>query len=536
MANILGLNFSHDGAVALVVDGRLHSALATERITRKKKAHGITKQLVESLLNNAGLAVQDIKAIALADYIQQYCGDVLHLFDGIGLPVRETSYTLYNNDVRQLTGKFMGNWEVPVYVLPHHLAHASSSFYTSNFESAVCLSVDSSFGNLQDNSLILEGNDVQLLTVDCPNLISGIGYATFTELLGYQPAFAKAGITMGLSSYGAEMLSLEKDYFLSKMFWPNNDTGVQIELEYRKFWSDVWQKFSAKHPHELTFQESANLAATIQYLLEKSLIKTAENIRTRYPYKNLCLSGGSFLNCISNTAIKNLGLFDNIHHFPACGDDGNAVGAALWVAHTLYQAPRQQYSTADLAYLGLNQISITDPDYSRVCDILSQGGIVAWHMGRSEYGPRALGARSLLADPRKYHMREKINFAVKNREWFRPIAPVVLEHLCHEWFDLEGPSPYMLYTANVLQPEKIPAVTHVDNSSRPQTVSQLSNPYLWKLLNEWNNQTGVPVLVNTSLNGGGEPLCETEQDSLKFFQKHDSVTALVLNGKLLERK
>jgi carbamoyltransferase len=527
---ILGMNFSHDGAVALVKDGRLISSIATERITREKKAVGVTKSVVDAILGEAGLVPQDVDAIALADYKEPNSHNVLTLWDANRTQVQRTDYTLYENDVRVLQGVFLG-LERPVYVLPHHLAHASSSYYSSNFSRAVCLSVDSSFGELGDNSGVFQGSGTKLIWKECPNLISGIGYAVFTELLGFKPAYSKAGTTMGLSSYGRSLLKQEFDKIVDEMFFVAKE---HAELEYRIFWSNMWEKLIAKHPHELTFTESADLAATVQKLLEKSLVKTVQSISQTYPEKNLCLSGGSMLNCISNSEIKKQTLFDAIHHFPACGDDGNAVGSALYVAHHLFDAPRAHYTTGDIAYLGPSQATTT-PDYERVCSILESGGIVAWHMGRSEYGPRALGARSLLADPRSSHTRERINFAVKNREWFRPIAPIVLEEHASEWFDLKIPSPYMLYTCQVLKPKEIPAVSHVDGSSRPQTVDQNSNPHLRTLLETWYKRTGVPVLVNTSLNGGGEPLCESEEDSLRFFETTDSVAALVLNGKLLER-
>jgi carbamoyltransferase len=421
--------------------------------------------------------------------------------------------------------------KIPVYILPHHLAHCSSAYYTSNYEEAVCLSVDSSFGNLEDNSMIAVGNGNKLVAQSCPKLISGVGYAIITELLGFTPAFAKAGTTMGLSCYGKSLLKDELDKYLREMFFSFKENA---ELEYRIYWSDFWTKFMNKHPHELVFQESANIAATIQELLQESILKVTKEISETYETKNLCLSGGSLLNCMTNTAIKKADLFDSIHHFLACGDDGNAVGSALYVAHHIFDEPRKPYETHDLAYLGKKQ-EYVEPDYDEVASMIAGGKIVAWFMGSSEYGPRALGNRSILADPRSYHNREKINFAVKNREWFRPLAPAVLEEYAEDWFDLKGPSPFMLYTSQVLQSEKIPAVTHVDGSARHQTVTKESNPPFYKLIERFYKMTGIPIVMNTSLNGANEPILETEEQALDFFTTNKNIDAIVINGKLYKR-
>ena len=525
---ILGMNFSHDGAVSIVKDGRLIAAIGTERITRVKKDFGVTKEAVQYILDEAGVFLEDIDAIALADYLKKHDKGVLDLFDPAGNPILKTDYTIYHNDVRMVDGVFLGR-KLPVYVLPHHLSHASAAYYTSNYDEAVCLSVDSSFGNLEDNSMIAVGNGNKLVAESCPRLISGIGYAIITELLGFTPAFAKAGTTMGLSCYGESILKEELSRYLDEMFFTfKNDA----ELEYRIYWSDFWEKFSNKHPHELSFRESADLAATIQQLLQESILRVVKDLPRSS--KNLCLSGGSFLNCMTNTAIKKTNLFDSIHHFPACGDDGNAVGSALYVAHHIFDEPRYRYEPQDIAYLGRKN-EYVEPDYEEVANMIANGKIVAWFMGSSEYGPRALGNRSILADPRSYHNRERINFAVKNREWFRPLAPAVLEEHVSDWFDLDGPSPFMLYTSQVLQPEKIPAVTHVDESARHQTVTESSNPPFYRLIKKFYEITGVPVIMNTSLNGNAQPILETEEQALEFFHINKNIDAIVINGTLYKR-
>lgn len=524
---ILGMNFSHDGAVAIVKDGKLCSAIATERITRVKKDFGVTRETIQYVLDEAGVTLDQVDAIALADYLKKYDKGVLDLYDQKDNPILKTNYSIYYDDVRLVKGNLLGR-EVPVYVLPHHLAHNAASYYTSKFTEALCFSVDSSFGDIQDNSMIYIGKGNKLVSHSSPRLMSGIGYAIITELLGFIPSYAKAGTTMGLSCYGKSVLGDDLEDYLNQMIFHSNKHD---ELEYRIYWSKFWEKVSNKHPHELSFKESADLAATIQELLEKSIVSEIKKLPAG---SNLCLSGGSLLNCMTNTAIKNTNMFKSIHHFQACGDDGNAVGSALYTAHHIFDEPRHDYNPEDLAYLGKKQEYI-EPDYAEVAKLIADGKIVAWFMGASEYGPRALGNRSILSDPRTYHNREKINFAVKNREWFRPLAPSVLEEHAHEWFEFDGPSPFMLYTSKVLQPEKIPAVTHVDGTARHQTVSEKQNLPFYRLIKEFYNITGVPVLMNTSLNGAAQPILETEEQAMEFFQINNSIDAIVINGIVYKR-
>jgi carbamoyltransferase len=525
---ILGMNFSHDGSVAAVLDGRLVCAISSERITRVKKQKGITHEVISYVLNSAGATLKDVHAVALADYMQEHSHDTLQVWDSLGHPVLKTNYTLYHNDVRVLQGSLMGH-EVPVYVLPHQLAHCASAYYTSNWDQADCLSVDSSFGSLADNSMIAQGEGSKLWAKSCPGLISGIGYAVFTELLGFEPAYAKAGTTMGLSAYGTPLPSVLNQ--IPELFWQETQN---TELDYRIYWSDQWSTLSNKHPHELSFTQSADLAASAQYLLEHSILKTVQVMRGNSTCDHLCLSGGSLLNCPTNTRIKQAGGYAHMHHLPACGDDGNAVGAALYVAHHVCDLPRHSYAPQDLSYLG-RPYDHTHVDLDQVSQDLSQGKIVGWCMGASEFGPRALGNRSILADPRSYHMRERINFAVKHREWFRPVAPVVMAEHASEWFDHSGESAHMLYTSQVRRPELVPAITHVDHTARHQTVTRAQNPQLYDLIHEFYKKTGVPMLVNTSLNGSNEPIIETPEQAKHMFDSCDSLDQMVIQGHMFKR-
>jgi carbamoyltransferase len=257
---------------------------------------------------------------------------------------------------------------------------------------------------------------------------------------------------------------------------------------------------------------------------------------------NLCLAGGVALNCNANFKIKTETGFDNIHFFPACGDDGISAGSAMHVAHKILNYPRVQYKSNEICYLGTNYthqpeiptelqsvIKGYDIDLTVIANKLAEGEILCWYQGRSELGPRALGNRSFVTNPAIKEMKDTLNAKVKMREWFRPFAPVVLEERKEEWFDMDFESPYMLYTVPCKRPQDIPSAVHIDNSARVQTVTPEHNYNFWRLILEFEKVTGIPVVMNTSLNIKGEPIVETPEDALKLFIESE-VTMLVING------
>ena len=470
MKKILGLNFGHDGSVCLVKNGKLECAIATERITRKKKDVSFNEEVIDYVLNATNTSLEEIDCVATNDFKQQ----------------------IFWNDYLIDTLKIKDK-EFETYIIPHHLAHCASAYYTSSFQNAYCFSMDCSMGKVEANSLIAYGEGNKLTAKYCPSSMVGVLYGEVTEKLGLGPALHKAGTTMGLASYGS---SFDFDF---------------------KSYSD-------------NIKDKMNIAATVQDVLEKDALHILQQLEEENT-DNLCLSGGTFLNCNTNSKIVQNSKFKNFHHFPACGDDGTSVGSALYVAHHILNFPRTEYEVQDLVYTGKDYPSKT-PDYSYIAEEIAKGKIIGWFQGRSEFGPRALGNRSILADPRNYHNRELINNVIKNREWFRPFAPVVLEECYQEWFDFPIPSPYMLYTARVKQPEKIPAVTHVDGSARFQTINQKTNPHYYQLIKTFGELAGVPVLLNTSLNGNGEPILETEEEAKEFF-KNSNLDLMVINGTIL---
>lgn len=468
MSVIIGLNFGHDGSVCLVKDGKLISAVSTERLTKIKKQSGFTEEIIDYILDASNTTLDEVDFLATNDFKQELFGNQVL------------------EDVFEIKGK-----KIKTYIIPHHLSHCASAYYTSNFERAYCFSMDCSMGKLEANSLIAYGEGNKLIAEYCPGTMVGVLYGEVTEKLGLGPALHKAGTTMGLASY-----------------------GIPFDFDFESYSSNIKDKM--------------NVAATVQNILEITSLKIIDELGNKT--KNLCLSGGSFLNCNANSKIVLQSKFKNFHHFPACGDDGTSVGSALYVTHHILNEPRHLYQTQDICYTGKEYLSET-PDYKFIVNEIANGKIVGWFQGKSEFGPRALGNRSILADPRNYHNRELINNVIKNREWFRPFAPVVLEEYYQDWFDFPIPSPYMLYTAHVKQPERIPAVTHIDGSARFQTINKETNLHYYNLIQEFYNITNVPVLINTSLNGNGQPILETEQDAIEFY-KHSNLDMMVINGKI----
>jgi carbamoyltransferase len=365
----------------------------------------------------------------------------------------------------------------------------------------------------------------------------GNAYDRFTEKLGIGPGLFKAGSLMGLAAYGkpSPLLSSRGEEFCRGWYERSFQTSDPVFIDY------MWSVLTGRPPHanfslaESDSKEAMEIAATIQALFEETLLRSVHRLyrdTEAFADGHLCLSGGSCLNANANMRILNESPFARVHLFPGCGDDGTAVGAALFAAHNHFSLPRVTYEARELMYLGREYPA---PEGGRDCSVdelaqsIADGKVVAWMQGRSEFGPRALGNRSLLADPRNPEMRDHLNHGVKKREWYRPFAPVVMEEHADEWFDINVESKFMLYIARVKHPERVPAISHVDGTARLQTVAEKDNPRLYGLLKAFKEKTGVPMLVNTSLNGNGEPLVETPEDLFRFASQ-TTVDRLIING------
>jgi carbamoyltransferase len=558
MVNILGLHFGHDGSACIVKDGRLVSAISTERLNGIKKFYGVIPSTIDYVLKKSGLGYEDIDVITLADYIGSNSHDTLTLFDKTGAKIDLCSQTVFGNDMLELDGELNG-FRIPVIVLPHHTCHAASTFYTSNLDESVVLTMDGCGGDLRSSSWIALGNGNKLNHVAYPGMRVGELYGDFTTLLGLGPSVYKAGSTMGLASYGnpSQDIVYNTEKWVERLYAQNYHWSEAAPM-FHEMWEEeegvrfidyevtpdatYYTESNERGPDELLpFETRSGMAqaANIQYIFEKQILNTIDKIikvneKTK-DVNNICLAGGSFLNCNANSAIKATGYFDNVHLFPGAGDDGICVGSALYYAHHVLDYPRETYSFSDLAYMGSENSELKEEGYSYLANEIANGKIIAWVSGDSEYGPRALGHRSILADPRNFHNREILNFLVKKREWFRPFAPVVLEEEAHNWFEPSDPSKYMLFTQKVLQPEKIPAVTHVDGTARIQTINEEDNAPYYKLVKEFFKLTGVPALINTSFNANGKPIVHSKQQALNAFYSNKGIDILVLDGNIITK-
>lgn len=493
MSTILGLNKHHDGSACIVKDGKVISAISTERLTKIKKDYGATKDTIQYVLDAAGIKITDVDYVAESAY-----PFIKKSNDNYEKKDVEVSFDFGSNQIKKT---------LPSYLFPHHLCHCASSFYTSSFEESYSFSLDASNPDeFEHNSSIFygNGNKLEFLSfIQDDRSIVGCLYNHVTKKLGLGEGLYKAGTTMGLACYGKSLDIRNIDF---------NIDEYCIDKDFKK---------------------SADYAATVQKLFELSVLSMLSEIKDRKT-NNLCLSGGSMLNCTTNSKIVFESGFQNFHHFPACGDDGTAVGAALYLAHHILDEPRYIHKPHEICYLGKDDFIKKEIDYDSIVSLLLQNKIIGWFYGKSEFGPRALGHRSIISSPTNPHTRDILNHIVKNREWFRPFAPITTVEDYKDWFDFPFESPFMLYTAKVKKPHLIPAVSHVDQTARFQTVSEESNPEIHKLLLKFKEITNIPVLINTSLNGNGEPILETEDDAIKFLQ-NSNLDYMVINGRIFKK-
>ena len=487
---ILGYNSGspHDGSVAIIKDGKIIFSIASERLTGKKHQSGIDKKIINYALRKTNLDSSEIDYVAIAgDGHNMKIDSLLEAEDGI--------YHL--TDFNRPNEYF--SWKGETFLIPHHICHTAAAYYTSGFDTAICYSLDTSDFDYHIlgpklNNMICKYQNHEIKDAYIPGHMYGVDYARVCQHIGLIPCLSKAGTMMGLSSFGTPEMLIPKEEMVSD----NPDDYPKIDDD---------------------FTAAIKYAYSSQKHLENNVIDYLIQLKEENPdQENLCLSGGTFLNCNLNGKIVEKNIFKNVHHFPACGDDGLAVGAALYAYHTVLGQPLVKHEDSQLVYLGGSNFLVDEIPFEKTIDALIDGKIVAWANGRSEFGPRALGNRSILADPRNSWSRDKINQMIKNREWFRPFAPICLEEHYQEYFDFPKPSPYMLYTAKVKKPGDIPACVHVDGTARFQTVNKEQNPDMHKLISMFYERTGVPILLNTSLNNRGKPICEISDHVFWFLQ------------------
>ncbi len=560
--NIIGIScFYHDAAAALIKDGKLVAACSEERFTRIKQDPNLPKNAVAYCLERANLTIENI------DYIVFY-DKPFTKFDRILTGYMATPFLSYKAFLKALpiwlskklwTDSVIEDelkYEGEVLFLPHHLSHAAGTYFSSPFDDAAILTIDGVGEWATASYGVGEQNRVRLLQeMHYPHSV-GLLYSAFTYYLGFQVNSAEYKV-MGLTPYGKPIYAGRIEEKIVKI---HDDGSIHLNLDYFNFHHGLTMtndKFADLFDHPRRDAESEtdsfaeNIAASIQTVTEKIVLRMAKHVREETKKTKLCVSGGVALNCKANGLLLKQNIFDDIYVQPSSGDAGGAVGAAMYAYYKLTDEPKKQqpfwgigpkYTDNDCkTFLDYNTIPYeqkNQKDAARiVAEKIANGNIVAIYQGAMEFGPRALGFRSILADPRNNNMKEKINAAVKYREPFRPFAPVVLKEDVHEYFDCQTDSPYMLFNFYVHEDKRdvIPAVTHVDGSSRIQTVDKNDNPYLYDIITAFKEITGISVLLNTSFNLRGHPIVNLPEEAFATFCS-GGIDNLLLQSYILDKK
>tara|TARA_Y100001936_G_scaffold253923_1_gene322374 strand:- start:5096 stop:6799 length:1704 start_codon:yes stop_codon:yes gene_type:complete len=564
----LGIScYYHDSAAALLKNGAVIAAVEEERFSRKKFDDGFPKLAIEWCMKETGVKSHEIDLVSFYDkpvlkferlldnYIAVAPRGLMSFLDVIPKWIHKRLWI--KDEIKKHLKDFSGEIIFP----EHHMSHSAYAFYTSPFTEAALLNVDgvgewatTSFGIAKNNSITMT-NDIRW-----PHSL-GLFYSAFTYFLGFKVNEGEYKL-MGLSSYGKPKFY---DEIVDKIIDVKDDGSIHLNMKYFAFTHDkvmTNQKFSdlfgiePRKESESTSQIHFDLGASAQKVLEDVLLKMANHIHIKTKMKNLCLGGGVALNGVANYRLLKESPFENIHIPPSPGDAGSAIGCAQY-AFFIHQKQKriieQNHATRirENVYLGpsFDEDSITkfldakkikyeklsrQSLLEKTAKKISDGNIVGWYQGKMEWGPRALGNRSILADPRNSTMKDILNEKIKHRESFRPFAPSVLEEFSSDYFEIDIPSPYMLMVAKVKQPEKIPAVTHVDGTARLQTVSKESNPLYYELINQFYKITEIPIIINTSMNVMGEPIVNTPSDAYNMILKTD-MDYLVLGNNFISR-
>jgi carbamoyltransferase len=557
--NIMGISAGyHDSACCLIRDGVIIAAAQEERFSRIKHDKSFPRRAFRYCLEEAELTIADLDCVA---YYEDPCQKLgrqmwMGIMPNVPAPRRQAIFDrLARSRPQQLIRKVLG-FDGPIEVVDHHLSHAASSYYFSGFEEAAILTIDG-VGDWPTTTYGAgKGANIERLEqVDFPDSL-GFFYSAITSYLGFEVNDGEYKV-MGLAPYGKPLYVDQ----LRKLVEPGAGGQYRLNMEYFAFLTEdrmYTEKLSSllKHPprepESEILQFHDDVARSLQVVLEEILLEKVRYLHSRVPSENLCMAGGVALNCVANKRILKDGPFRQMFVQPAAGDAGGALGAAA-VAHVRLTGEWPSRRRLEHAYLGpsfssseayeiLRASSAKFQDYRgkeeelirATVDYLAAGKVLGWFQGRMEFGPRALGARSILADPRRPEMRDRINALVKMREAFRPFAPAVLEAKAGEHFDLDHPSPFMLETCQTISHLDLPAITHVDGSARVQTVDPLVSPRFAALLDGFNSRTGCPILLNTSFNMRGEPIVCTILDALMCFVR-TKIDLLVVEDFIIER-
>ena len=594
-SRILGISaFYHDSAAALVVDGRIMAAAQEERFTRKKHDPRFPVLAVRYCLDQAGINASDLDHVVFYEkpfikferLLETYLAFAPSGYQSfrLAIPLWLKEKLFQKRLLRQSLQEIDPDvdWEARLLFTDHHQSHAASAFFASPFEEAAVLTLDGVGEWTTTSSGIGKGNRLDITReIHFPHSI-GLLYSAFTYYTGFKVNSGEYKV-MGLAPYG------EPKYF-DKIFDHlvdlKADGSYRLDLRYFNYCTGLTMTTERFHdlfggpprkPEEWINQRHMDLAASIQKATEEIVLRLSRSVAKETGSANLCLAGGVALNCVANGKILKDGSFKSIWIQPAAGDAGGALGAALAAHYQFNAAPRQANGAADSmqgSYLGpmyeQGDIEIrlknaggrfsvlSDQDLiSNTVAALVDEKAVGWFQGRMEFGPRALGARSILGDPRSATMQKSLNLRVKFRESFRPFAPAILREDVADWFELNEDSPYMLLVADIVERRRrtmtmeeqglfgidklnvcrsdIPAVTHVDYSARVQTVHSETNPRFHALLAAFKQRTGCPVLVNTSFNIRGEPIVCTPEDAFRCFMG-SAIEVLVIGNCLLRKE
>ena len=592
--NILGISaFYHDSAAALVRDGQIIAAAQEERFTRKKHDSAFPVNAINYCLGAGGIRGEDVDRVAFYDkpflkferLLETYLAFAPRGFASFctAMPVW-IGEKLFQKDLllRELKGLDPAlSDNTKLLFAEHHYSHAASAFFPSPFDEAVVLTMDGVGEWATTSAGIGQGSSLTLnREIHFPHSL-GMLYSAFTYYTGFKVNSGEYKV-MGLAPYGQPIYA---DAILANLIDVKEDGSFRLDQSYFDYCTGLRMtnaKFdalfggSARKPEEPLLQRHMDLAASVQAVTEEVVLRLTRSLAEETGLRNLCLAGGVALNCVANGKVARDGAFENIWVQPAAGDAGGALGAALAAYHQHEGQPRSPSNGRDRmagSYLGPEfdqceierRLTVAGARYQVLDDealieasaqALIDGKAVGWSQGRMEFGPRALGARSILGDPRSPAMQKTLNLRVKYRESFRPFAPSVLREDLSDWFDLKVDSPYMLLVADVTEQRRrtmtadenalfgidklnvvrseIPAVTHVDYSARIQTVHAETNPRYHALLSRFKDKTGCPVLVNTSFNVRGEPIVNTPEDAFRCFMGCE-IEALVVGNCFLQK-
>jgi carbamoyltransferase len=561
--NILGINWgAHDSAAALISDGRLVAAGEEERFNRIKHApYAYPLRAARYCLREGGLEAGDLDEIVFSFHPRAGLGASLGhavrffprgAFFLLTEAVRRAWYAgsgLYSDYFLGLGSRTRRHW------VPHHMAHAASAYFASPFDQAAILVVDGVGEWSATTFYQAEKHRIERLrAVSLPQSI-GFFYSAFTEYLGFEPFDAEYKV-MGLAAYGDP--GRYRDRFREILRLASGGR-YQLDLSFFDFQYDYGRTswYSPRMvevfgppppPSESPDQRSADIAASLQERTEEVILHLARWLHGATGLSDLCMAGGVALNSVANGKLLRQGPFERIYIQGAANDAGCALGAALYRAHAIHELPWQEmrhlnygpaYGTAEIQTAleaTLMPYRTLEEPAETAADLIAAGKIVGWYQGRMEFGPRALGNRSILADPRQEDMKDRINAAIKFREPFRPFAPSVLAERAHEYFaDIED-SPFMILVTDIL-PEKragVPSITHANGTGRLHTVEREANPAYWRLIHRFGELTGVPMVLNTSFNVRGQPIVNTPAEALATFYT-SGLDALVIDRYLVEK-